>query len=89
MTTFKKKINLDCDCRVSICDHAAEQIGRLLQKTFDGRYDDGWEEAHERMRAFMIQSGMPGAEDLELPPPPPRQKIEPKFNRESNKELIN
>ena len=86
MAKVQKELTLDCDCAVSICDHAAEQIGELLRDTFDDGFDDGWVEAHERMRVFMIRAGMPGAEDLELPPPPPRTAIKTRVSRSTKKE---
>ena len=89
---MQKVLRTDCDCAVSICDHAMQDVADMLQDTYDDGYDEGWNDAHETMRKFLISKGVDSVRDVSLPPPPDRTTKKPKAERKlatNTSELIN
>jgi len=68
-----KKMVVRCDCEVAMCDHARDEVGSLLQDTYDDAYDEGWRDAFESVRATLVDMGFEKASRMETPPPPPRK----------------
>lgn len=69
-----KKLVIPCSCEVAICDHAKEEVGNLLQETYDDAYDEGWTDAFASVKATLMDMGFEKASRMETPPPPPRKK---------------
>ena len=65
------ELRLECECP-DICDHAVEKLSEIIQEAFDYGYDEGWTESFKGLREMFIENGLPGAEDLAIPKPPPR-----------------
>jgi len=86
-----KELVINCKCDTSLCDHAAKEVSKLLQETFDDGYDEGWISAYEHMREAMVEAGVPGVEDLIAPPPPGRSGVVVPASRKARKkeQLIN
>lgn len=88
-----KKMVLDCDCAVPICDHAKEEVGNLLQDTYDDAYDEGWTDAFASVKSTLIEMGFDKASRMETPPPPPRNssrsKARQRHSQGTKRELVN
>ena len=65
------ELSIKCGC-IELCDHAVKDIAELIQDAFDSGYDEGSSDSLEGLRNMMIDQGVPGAEDLSVPPPPGR-----------------
>lgn len=78
-----KKLTIDCDCKVSVCDHALEKVGDLLQSAYDDGYDDGWQDAFAAVKLTLADIGFESAKDMSTPPPPPRAGKNKGANRRS------
>lgn len=78
------QLSIDCGC-FDLCDHAIESISALIQDAFDAGYDEGWSESLQGLRRMMINEGVPGAEDLIVPPPPGRKASSAIAERKANK----
>lgn len=68
-----KKLTIDCDCKVSVCDHAFEKVGELLQSGYDDGYDEGWQDAFIAIKEGLLDLGFEKASSMGTPPPPPRR----------------
>lgn len=86
-----KKLVLRCDCVVAMCDHAKEEVGDLLQETYDDAYDEGWTDAFSSVKETLVSMGFEKASKMETPPPPPRKSTRAKLRSSSGeeKELLN
>jgi len=80
-----KKLVIPCSCEVAICDHAKEEVGNLLQETYDDAYDEGWKDAFSSVKETLVSMGFDKAKSIETPPPPPRKSPSKTFK----KELVN
>lgn len=67
-----KKLTIDCDCVISVCDHAYEKVSDLLQSGYDDGYDEGWNDAFVSIKEGLADLGFDRASKLETPPPPRR-----------------
>ena len=68
-----KKLVINCDCNVSVCDHAFEKVGELLQSGYDDGYDEGWQDAFIAIKEGLLDLGFEKASSMSTPPPPPRR----------------
>lgn len=82
-----KKLVIPCSCPVALCDHAKEEVGNMLQETYDDAYDEGWNDAFISVRETLVSMGFDKASKMETPPPPPRKKM--RSSRGSARELVN
>lgn len=69
-----KKLVINCDCRVSVCDHAYEKVSDLLQSGYDDGYDEGWLDAFVAIKEGLLDLGFEKAANMGTPPPPPRSR---------------
>lgn len=81
-----KKLILNCTCSVTMCDHARDEVGSMLQETYDEAYDQGWNDAFISVKETLVDMGFEKATRLETPPPPPRKNVKPKS---VERELVN
>lgn len=82
-----KKLVIRCDCVVAMCDHAKEEVGDLLQDTYDDAYDEGWNDAFISVRNTLVDMGFEKAAKMDTPPPPPRKKT--RSSSRKDRELVN
>lgn len=68
-----RKLVIRCDCEMPICEHARDEVGDLLQNTYDDAYDEGWRDAFNSVKATLVEMGFEKASRMETPPPPPRK----------------
>lgn len=73
-----KRLVLNCTCSVTMCDHAKEEVGNILQDTYDDAYDEGWNDAFVSVRETLVEMGFEKAAKMSTPPPPPKN---PKANK--------
>jgi len=67
-----KKLTIDCDCVISVCDHAYEKVSDLLQSGYDDGYDEGWNDAFVAIKEGLVDLGFDRALKLQTPEPPRR-----------------
>lgn len=78
-----KKLTIDCNCKVSLCEHAFEKVGDLLQSGYDDGYDEGWKDAFSAVKLTLAELGFDSAKGMSTPPPPPRARKNKGSNRRS------
>lgn len=78
------QLSIKCGC-FELCDHAVADIAELIQDAFDSGYDEGWTDSLQGLRNMMVNEGVPGAEDLIVPPPPGRKASSAIADRKDNK----
>ena len=81
-----KKLIINCTCEVTVCDHAMDKVGDMLQETYDDAYDQGWRDAFFTVKSTLIDMGFDKANHMKTPPPPPRKSSR---SKSSEKEMIN
>lgn len=82
-----KKLVIPCSCKVALCDHAKEEVGNLLQDTYDDAYDEGWNDAFTSVRETLVDMGFDSAARMDTPPPPPRKRMRSPSRKD--RELLN
>lgn len=55
---YKVTMEVDCDCAVGICDHAMEQVTKMLQAAYDTGVIDGVTRANNEFKK-MLKSEFP------------------------------
>jgi hypothetical protein len=69
-----KKMVLHCNCNVTMCPHAKEEVGDMLQDTYDDGYDEGWNDAFISVKQTLVEMGFEKASRMSTPPPPQKNK---------------
>jgi hypothetical protein len=82
-----KKMVVHCSCHITMCDHAKEEVGNMLQDTYDDAYDEGWTDAFTSVRETLVDMGFDKASKMSTPPPPPRKRSRSSSREDS--ELLN
>lgn len=85
-----KKLVIDCQCKVAICDHAYEKVSDLLQSAYDDGYDEGWTDAFIAIKEGLLDLGFEKAASMSTPPPPPRSKKsnKPRSSSAAKREIL-
>ncbi len=80
-----KRLVLNCTCSVTMCDHAKEEVGNILQDTYDEAYDEGWNDAFLSVRQTLVDMGFDNAAKMDTPPPPPKNPAASKLRSPGRK----